>query len=125
MHLAGVCNDLLVHLVTGSPDRVALDDASEGDHRDLSRTTADVDDHAAVRVHDRQAGADCGGHGLLDQVGLAGAGVESSVVDGALFNFSDTTGNADDDARPWDTEAVALMHGANEVMKHALSDMEV
>ena len=125
MDLAGVGDDLLVHLVAGGADRVALDDAAEGDDGDLGGAAADVDDHAAGRVHDRQPGADRGSHGLFDQVGLAGAGVEGGVVDGALLDFGNAAGDADDDARARDAEAVALVHGADEVVQHALGDVEV
>ena len=125
MDLAGVGDDLLVHLVAGGADRVALDDAAEGDDGDLGRAAADVDDHAAGRLHDRQAGADRCRHRLFDQVGLAGAGVEGGVVDGALLDLGDAAGDADDDARARDAEAVALVHGADEVVEHALRDVEV
>ena len=99
MHLAGVGDDLLVHLVAGGADRGADDDAAERDHGDLRRAAADVHDHAAVRLHDRQAGADRGRHRLFDQVGRAGAGVERGVVHGALLDLGDAAGDADDDAR--------------------------
>ncbi len=70
-------------------------------------------------------GADSGGHGLFDEVALAGAGVEGGVVDGALLDLGDAAGDADDDARARDAEAVALVHGADEVVEHALGDVEV
>src|SRR5262249_7386609 len=73
----------------------------------------------------RRAGAQRGGHRLFDQVGLAGAGVEGGVVDGALLDLGDTARDADYDARPRDAEAVALVHGADEVVQHALRDVEV
>ncbi len=57
-----------------------------------------------------QAGADGGGHRLFDEVGGAGARVERGVMDGALLDLGDAAGNADDDARPRDTEAEALVH---------------
>ena len=75
---------------------VADDDAAERDDGDLRRAAADVDDHAAAGLHDRQAGADRRGHRLLDEVGVARAGVERGVVDGALLDFGDAAGDADD-----------------------------
>src|SRR5690606_33110648 len=123
--LAGVGNDLLVHLVTCGANRVTLADVPQGDDRDFCRTTGDVDDHAARGVHDRQPGTDRGSHRLLDQVGLAGAGVEGGVVDGALLNLGDTAGDADDDAGPRDAEAIAFVDRTDEVVEHALRDVKV
>ena len=79
--------------------RVVDDDAAEGDDGDLGGAAADVDDHAADRLVDRQAGADRGGHRLLDGVGLARAGGEGGVLGGALLDLGDAGGDADDDAR--------------------------
>ena len=42
------------------------DDAAERDHRDLGGAAADVDDHVAERLVDRQRRADRRGHRLLD-----------------------------------------------------------
>ena len=53
MDLAGVGDDLLVHLVAGDADGGADDDAAEGDDGDLGGAAADVDDHAAGGFHDR------------------------------------------------------------------------
>ena len=99
MDLAGVGDDVLVHLVAGHADGGADDDAAERDDGDLGRPTADVDDHAAGGLHHRQAGADRGRHRLLDQVAAARAGVQGGIVDGALFDFGDAAGDADDHAR--------------------------
>ena len=89
------------------------------------KVDADVDDHAAGRVHDVEPGANRGSHGLFDEERLAGAGVERGIVNGALFDFSDAAGDADDDAGARDAEAVTLVHSANEVVQHALGDVEV
>ena len=48
------------------------DDAAERDHRDLGGAAADVDDHVAGRLVDRQARADRRGHRLLDDVAPRG-----------------------------------------------------
>ena len=57
-----------VDVEAADPDGLQGDDAAEGDHRRLGGATADVDDHVAERLVDRQAGADGRGHGLLDEV---------------------------------------------------------
>ena len=89
----------VVELVAADADRLAGDDAAEGDDGDLGRATADVDDHVAGRLVDRQAGTDRRGHRLLDDVDLAGAGCVAGVLDRALLDAGDAAGHADDDAR--------------------------
>ena len=79
----------------------------------------------AAWFHDGQAGADRGCHRLLDQVGAASAGVQRSVVDGALLDLGDARWDADGDARPGQAEAEVVVHGANEVLEHLLGDAEV
>ena len=68
-----VVDDRLVELVAADADRLRDDDPAERDDRDLAGAAADVDDHRAGRLADRQAGADRRRHRLLDQVGLARA----------------------------------------------------
>ena len=91
-------------------------DAAQRDHGHLGGAAADVDDHAADRFGDRQAGADGRGHRLFDQVGLARAGVEGGVVHGALLHFGDAAGDADDHARARQAERSSLVHLADEVV---------
>src|SRR3989304_1377829 len=54
----------------------------------------------------------------------AGAGVEGGIVHGALLDLGHAARYADDDARARYTEAVALVHRADEVVEHALGDGE-
>ena len=117
-----VADDRLVHLVAADAQGLRDDDAAERDHGDLGRAAADVDDHVPGRLGDRQAGADRGGHRLLDQVGLARAGGERRLLDRALLDAGDAGGDADDDARV--REAV-LVHLLDEVAEHLLGDVEV
>ena len=53
---------------------------------------ADIDDHGAGCVGDRQAGTDGGGHRFLDQEYLAGAGAERGFADGAAFDLVEPDG---------------------------------
>ena len=84
--LLDVVDDRLVELVAADADRLRDDDAAERDHRHLGGAAADVDDHVPGRLADRQPGADRGGHRLLDQVGLAGAGGQAGLLDRALLH---------------------------------------
>ena len=51
----GVVDDRLVELVAADADRLRDDDPAERDHGDLAGAAADVDDHRAGRLADRQA----------------------------------------------------------------------
>ena len=79
-------DDRLVEVVAGGTDRLAGDDAAEADHGDLGRAAADVDDHVAGGLVDREPGADRGRHRLLDDVDPAGAGLVAGLLDGALLD---------------------------------------
>ena len=120
--LLDVVDDRVVHLVAADAERLRDDDAAERDHGDLGRAAADVDDHVPGRLADRQAGADRGRHRLLDQVGLARAGGERRVLDGALLDPVTPGGNADDHAR---VGKAMLVHLLDEVPQHLLGDVEV
>src|SRR5204862_523507 len=83
---------------------------------------ADVDDHVAGRLADRQAGADRGRHRLLDQIRLARAGGQAGLLDRALLDAGDAGRHADDDARVRPAVLVDLL---DEVAQHLLGDVEV
>ena len=116
-------DDGLVELVAADADRLAGDDAAEGDDGHLGGAAADVDDHVAGGLVDGQPGADGRGHGLLDDVGgLAGAGVLGRLLHRPLLHAGDARGHADHHAglRP-----AALVHPVDEVAEHLLADLEV
>ena len=96
---ADVVDDRLVELVAADPDRGRIDDAAQGDHAHFRGAAADVDHHGAGGFRDRQAGADGRGHGLLDQLDLAGAGAEGRLADRPALDLGRAAGHADDDAR--------------------------
>ena len=85
------------------------DDPAERDHGDLGRTAADVDDHVPGRLGDGQPCADRGGHRLLDEVRLPGAGRERRLLDGALLDARDARRDADDDPRVREAVLVDLL----------------
>ena len=67
-------------------------------------------------------GADRGGHRLLDQVGLAGAGGQARLLDRALLHPGDARGHAHDHAR---MRPAVLVHLLDEVAEHLLRHVEV
>src|SRR5437763_4767734 len=74
-----VADDRLVELVAADADRLGDDDAAKRYHRHLTGAAADVDHHVAGRLAYGEPGADRGGHRLLDQVRLAGAGGQAGL----------------------------------------------
>ena len=114
--------DGLVHLVAADLDRLGADDSPERDHRHLGGPAADVHDHAAARLRDRQPGADRRRHGLFDQVDGACARCQGRLLDGFPLDLRDPTGDAENDLREWQPAAAAL---ADEVAQHLLGRLEV
>src|SRR3954451_20468705 len=117
-----VVDDRLVELVAADADRLRDDDAAERDDGHLAGAAADVDDHVPRRLAHRKAGADRGGHRLLDQVRLAGAGAEAGLLDGALLHPGHAGRHAHDHAR---VRPAVLVHLLDEVAEHLLRDVEV
>ena len=69
-----------------------------------------------------QAGADGGGHGLLDELGLGGAGAAGGLGDGPPLDLGDGRRHADHDPGPVEAvDADPLEQQAD----HALGDLEV
>jgi hypothetical protein len=62
------------------PHGLEGDDAAEGDERRLRGAAADVDDHVGRPARGSAAGADGRGHGLLEQLGVGGAGPRAASV---------------------------------------------
>src|SRR2546421_626664 len=112
----------LVDLVPGDANRLAGHDPTERDDRDFRGAAADVDDHVAAGLVHGEAGADGGGHGLLDDVGrLAGARVLGRLLHGALFDAGDARRDADHHAR---LRPSPMVHPLDEVTEHLLADVE-
>ena len=104
------------------PHRFERDHATERDHGDLGRAAADVDDHVAHRLVDRQPGTDRGGHRLLDEVRLRGPGATGGLEHRALLDVRDRGRHADQDPR-----AIQPVHARalEQQADHALRDLEV
>ena len=75
-----------VHVEAADADRLQRDDAAQGDDGGLAGAAADVHDHVAERLADRQAGADGCGHRLVDEVGVGRAGPTGRLLDGPLLD---------------------------------------
>ncbi len=121
---ADVADDGLVELVAADPNAALVDHAAQRDHAHFGRAAADVHHHGAGRFGNRQAGADGGRHGLLDQVHLAGAGAERGLADGAALHLGGAAGNADDDSWRGLQDGPGMDH-LDELLEHLLGDGEV
>jgi len=119
---ADVVRDRVVHLIAADPDRARDDDPAERDDRHLARAPADVDDHPAERLLDRQPGADRGGDRLLDQVHLARAGGQRGLLDRPLLDLGHPRRRAHDQPR---VGHAPVEHLADEVAQHLLGHLEV
>jgi hypothetical protein len=96
---------------------------AEGDDGDIGRAAADVDNHVAGWLGNRQPGADRRGHGLLHEMHFAGLGAVRGILDGALFHLRDLGRHADDDPRAH--PHVSVVRLLDEVREHLLGDVEV
>src|SRR5690606_10869099 len=122
MIAADIGDNRLIHLVAADADAFRIDNAAERDGSNFRRPAADLDAHRARRLGYGETGADCGGHRLVDQDRLAGAGILGGLFDGFTLDRRGAGGNADDDQRP--REAAAAVHLVNEVADHFLGYLE-
>ena len=86
---ANKLDDGLIEAGARDLDGLAFHHAAAGDHCDLRRAAADVDDHVPVGLGDVNARAHGGGNGGLQQVDLARARLNGGVDDGALLHAGD------------------------------------
>src|SRR5690242_16547002 len=100
------------------------DDATERDHSYLGGAAADVHDHRAYRLLNREAGAYGRGHGLLDGVSFPGPGVDGGVVRGAALHLGDSRGDADHHAGLGGHDALRV-YFMDEVLEHRLDHIKV
>ena len=84
---ADVIDDGIVKTVATHTGRALVDNAAQGDDAHLGGAAADVDHHGAAGLAHGQAGTDSGGHRLLDQIDLAGAGTQGGFADGAALDL--------------------------------------
>jgi hypothetical protein len=121
---ADVIDDGFVELVAAHADRTRIDHAAQGDHAHFGGAAADIHHHRAGRVGHRHAGADGRGHGLFDQIDVAGAGAEGRFTDGATLDLGGAAGHADDDARAG-REQAGVVNLLDELLEHLLGHGEV
>jgi len=89
-----------VDVEASAADGLGCHHAAQGDHRRLRGPTADVDDHVADRLVDRQAGTDGRRHGLLDEVRGRRTGAARGLLHRPTLDAGDGGGDTDEDAGP-------------------------
>ena len=92
--VADVLEDLFIVVVTGHAHTGGLDLAAKAQHGDIRGAAADINDHAAVRQGDVDAGAESSGNRLIDQVHLTGTGCHHSLHHGIALNAGNGGGHA-------------------------------
>ena len=104
-----VIGDALGDFITGNPDRFALHGRAEAQDGDIGGATADVDNHAADGLGNRQASTDRGGHGFIDQVDLFGAD-DAGFTDRPALHIGDAARDADHHPRSGGLAGIAAAH---------------
>ena len=97
--------------------------AGERDHAHFGGAAADVHHHRAGRLFDRQAGADGGGHRLLNQIDNRRAGINRRVADGVTLHLGRAAGHADNDARR--RRPFAAVYLADKGAEHFLGNVQI
>lgn len=97
-------------------ERGGLRNAVHGQHADIRRAAADVDDHPALGGGDIELRAEGSSQRRFDEVDAAGACLHGSLNDGTLLDLRDAAGDCDDHARLDDGVAE---HAAEHLRQHA------
>ena len=126
MLLAQVVLDIGREDVTRHPDGILLDDAAQGDDGDFRGAASDVHHHVAFRGFHVQADTEGGGHGFVDQVDVAAAGVLRRVAHSPDFHFRRAGRNAHHQLEVGGEQAaVTGVHLLDEAADHHFRRVEV
>ncbi len=93
MHFLEVLGNRLGQFIACHPYRLAEHSPLQTEHRDLSRTPANINDHIACRIFHRQARTNRGGDWLFDQINFAGACLQGCLHHGPTLNTRHAAGN--------------------------------
>ena len=86
--------------------------ATQADHRNVGGSTADVHDHAALRLQDVYVRPQRGGNGLIDQIHLAGTGSHNCLYHGIALDASNGGRHTDCDPRLYQAAVIRLVDKA-------------
>ena len=87
-----------------------LDLAAQRQDSDIGGAAADINDHPAIGLGDVDAGTQCSGNGLIDQVDLTGTSGHHGLHHGITLNAGDGSGHADSHPGLDHVGAVHLIH---------------
>ena len=123
MIASDIGDDRLIHLITADTYGSRIDNPTKGQHSNFRSATADIDNHRARGLGNRQPCSDRGGHRLFDQKDSARACAFGRFLNGSAFDRSRPRWNTNDHL--WTRKAAAIMHLANEVLDHFFGDFKV
>ena len=102
--------DLVIIVVARHTDTGCLDLAAQRQDSDIGGAAADINDHPAIGLGDVDAGTQCSGNGLIDQVDLTSTGGHHGLHHGIALNAGDGSGHADSHPGLDHVGAVHLIH---------------
>ena len=108
--VADMFQDLVIIVVARHTDTGGLDLAAQRQDSDIGGAAADINDHPAIGLGDVDAGTQCSGNGLIDQVDLTGTGGHHGLHHGITLNAGDGSGHADSHPGLDHVGAVHLIH---------------
>ena len=116
-------DDGLIEHITCHAHAAGGHDAAQRDHSDLSRSAADIHDHAAGRLADGQARTDGCCHGFLNDGHLTGTGLQGSFAHSAALHLGNAGRDADDHAGAGEHAVAACL--LEEIFQHVGGDVKV
>ena len=112
-------------VVTGHLNGVVRNDTAHRDNGNLRGSAADVHDHVAFRGIYVETDTDGCGHGLINEINVATAGVFGAVAHGTELNFGGAGGHSDHHSYAGSEEMSAGSHHIDEAAHHLLASVEV
>ena len=123
MLFAHIAHDGFIEFIPGDLDGIRQHRPAQGQDGHVAGAAADIQDHIAPGLGNVDARADSRRDGLLDQVGMAGAGFFRGVDDGTLFHLGDAAGHAYH--HPGLKEDAPAHHLAQEMVEQALGNIVI
>ena len=82
--------------IAGNFNRLVTDNSAQGKNCNFCGSATDVNNHVPLGLKNINANTYCSSHWLVNEVNLFGVGVFCRVAYGALFDFGNSTWNAND-----------------------------
>eukprot|EP00043_Microstomoeca_roanoka_P023785 m.259418 g.259418 ORF g.259418 m.259418 type:complete len:316 (-) comp35303_c0_seq1:250-1197(-) len=119
---ANITDQRLVHLVSAHAHTGCEHNTRKRKHGYLGGTAAYINHHGALWLCHRQAGANCRGHRLINQIHLTGTSLFSRFLYGLALHRCGTTGYTHNNLRARKRAVVDLL---DKMLDHLLGNMEI